>query len=552
MGKKRTRSKALGVALRVGIPIAIIAIIFAIVYYAELPALSIRSGGMWAFCIIAWVLFAAIEFVVQYIYTDENGKCDVVVKWSVITVSVALAFTTIVGFVISGKMLNADKYRNLAQVENGDFKSDFSDMSQEDLPLAIVDVATARKLGDRTIGNIPNSAWYEVEDEYNLIKYQGEFYRVASLEYGGFLKYNQANDVGLTGFVLVHAETSEARFVEVEGGYFYAPSAYFGKDLRRHLRSQYPNEVFGQSFFEIDEEGNPYWITAVKTATIGIWGGKVENTFIITDAKNGNSNMYKAGDLPDWVDHAYDLSYLMGKADDYYALANGYWNSWFSKTGVYDTTYEYATEAGFEGYNSIVVDGEVLFFTGLTPANSAESNIGFILLNPKTGKITQYDCSGAEESSAQTAAEGLVQNLGYTATFPIVVNLAGEETYLICLKDKAGLIQRYALCNIENYSIVVESETLEAAISEYQAKLGVTENVVENTAESLTKTIVVEEVFQANIEGTTYFYYVSNGKIFKASITICEKQVIVRSGDKVKITYVEKDDICDIQMLEIS
>ena len=38
--------------------------------------------------------------------------------------------------------------------------------------LSIVDMETAERLGDRTVGSIKNSAWYEVDNEYNLIKYK--------------------------------------------------------------------------------------------------------------------------------------------------------------------------------------------------------------------------------------------------------------------------------------------------------------------------------------------------------------------------------------------
>ena len=333
-----------------------------------------------------------------------------------------------VGGLTSCKMFNAQNYHNIIEIESGNFAEDIPSVPEATIP--IVDRGTAQKVGDRTVGGIKNASWYEVSDEYNLIKYKGEYYRISELQYGGLFKYNKAKHSGIPGYVLVNVETQEAKYVELDEPIKFSPTAHYGDKLKRHLRREYRGFMFGKSFFEIDEEGNPYWITAVNKPTIGLFGGKKQESFVLTDAVTGDTKLYATEDLPDWVDHAYSVDYLMQVVKYHQSYINGYWNNselFGSKTGVNRTTYDYSMES-FVGYNTAITkDGDIVFYTGVTPASGAESNLGFILASPRTGEVKYYDCIGAEESSAQLAAQGLVQNLGYTATFPTIINVDGEE-----------------------------------------------------------------------------------------------------------------------------
>lgn len=50
-------------------------------------------------------------------------------------------------------------------------------------------------------------------------------------------------------------------------------------------------------------------------------------------------------------------------------------------------------------------------YTGVTSVNGDESNIGFALMNLRTGESKYYKVAGAEEYSAMSSAEGQVQHL---------------------------------------------------------------------------------------------------------------------------------------------
>ena len=511
------------------IGLIIVFVIGLTINYLALPAWNLRSPGLYFFLlvmgIIATIVFAIVEIEDEKVFTAVFGFA-----------TLAVIVVMIIFSALSGTMFNAKRYHNLLTIENGEF-SDVVDADSANL--SVVDVGTAQKLGDRTIAGVKNSTWYDVDNEYNLIMYHGDQYRISAINYGGLFKYQKAKYYGIPGYVLVNCKTQEAKLITLENPINYSPSAYFSKNLLRHLRNQYPSYVFGTSFFEIDEEGYPYWITATKDATIGIWGGKLEIRFVITDACTGESKVYATKGLPKWVDHAYDLGYLMSMVEYNMSLINGYWN--FSHTGVNRTSYSYKGN-GFAGYNTTVTsNGEVVFFTGVTPFNKAESILGFLLANPRTGVVKYYPCNGAEESSAQAAAYSLVQNYGYTANYPTMVNVDGVPTYFMMLKDSAGLVQRYALCNVENYTIVVEDTTLEKALKSYRARLG---SKAVTTDETLSITGTIQNVYTAEIDGYTYFYFTLNGEegLYMSSIVNSNRQVILREGSKVTIEYTESPE----------
>lgn len=507
--------------------------------YLASPAWGFRSTEMWWFLLIMGIITVVIFGIVEWFLYEEEDEMPICSIVSGVA-TVVIVIVMVVGGLTGAKSFNAAKYRDLIEIEEADFERDIP-KATEDSEFFIVDVETARKLGDRTVGSIENISWYDVDDEYNLIKYQGKYYRISELNYGDIFKYNKAKNSGIPGYVLVNAVNQEAEFVQLEDPIYYSPSAHFGKKLDRHLRGQYPSYMFGTSFFEIDEDGNPYYVTAVKKPIIGLFSGKVEESFVITNAYSGESKEYVVDELPEWVDHAFDLSYLMRVTDYNQKYVHGWVNSWKTKTDVKKTTYTYG--GGY--YNTaITADGDVVFYTGVTPANNAETNIGFVLANPRTGEVSYYYCPGAEETSAMSAAEGLVQNLGYVSTFPTILNVDGEETYFMLLKDNAGLVQRYALCNIKNYAKVVEAETFEKALTLYKEKIGTKTPEELEKEEKLEASGLIKELYQAQIDGCTFYYFKIEGSnnLYMSSIKNSNKQVLLKEGTKVTIQYIEASE----------
>lgn len=471
----------------------------------------------------------------------------------------------------SAPICNAKAYANLLEVADGNFENDIITANSEDI--ISVDVTTAQRLGDRVLGSIENSSWYEVNDEYNLVTINGKAYRISPLDFRNLATYWSAKTI--PGYVLVDARTMEAQFVEFDEPMKYSPSACFSNDLTRHLRNQFPSLIFNKSFFEVDDDGNPYWITPVKTPTIGLFGGFIEKSVIITDAVSGSSEIYSTA--PEWVDHVHSVTYLMNLVEWHYEYANGFWN--LSNTNKYRTSYSYRNSkkessednasnefTPFDGYNSVLSpDGEILFYTGITPANQAETLIGFVLISPKTGATKFYSMSGSEESSAQLAAEGLVSDFKYSASFPTVVNVDGNATFFMTLKDKAGIVQAYSFCNMKQYSTCVQASTIDEALHKYKIALGLEDDVsltdskhsssvVEAPAKSevpdatnwLTVDGTVTEAKEAQMDGYTWYYFRvdSSDLMMMSSIENSYLQPLsLVEGASVSLTYSEVDGI---------
>ncbi len=520
------------------IALAVVIVAGLLINYLFLPVWSFNSGGLYAFVFVI-ICIALLCFIIA-----EDGD-DLFFTISIGIVVGIIIVAIIIGAVTSTQIFHAQQYRALIDIEDGTFNEEIANSNINNL--AVVDVDTAERLGDRTLASLDNPSWYDVDNEYNLILYNDTQYRISPINYGGFFKYTKASSAGIPGYVLVNAVTQEAELVILENPIKYSPSAFFSYDLFRHLRNQYPSYVFGKSFFEIDDNGNPYWITSVKTTNIGFWGGKTENSFIITDACTGESQEYTVSNLPNWVDHAFDLDYLMKMVYYNFEYVNGFIN--FSATGINRTSYYYRDdEEGFTGYNTTLSSDGIVFYTGVTPANAAESIVGFILANPRTGVVKFYSCTGAEESSAQAAAQGLVQNLGYVATFPTIVNIDGLPTYFMVLKDNAGLIQRYAFSNVQNYSHTVQARTVEEALALYRQEVGLSSDSVEtedvntngiDTSQVQSTTGAITFLVTAEIDGNTYFYFTlaEDSNLYMSSIKNSNRQVLLQVGTTVTIEF---------------
>lgn len=544
-------------------------LIFArVLQYFTLCPLTLSSPGIWLETLgvlIFGIMIAFVNHLIRDLITDGDDEFSD--GFIIVALAVLLLIVLIIVALTGSKLFNAKKYSELITINEGNFEEDIIEVDSDNI--VVVDVKTAQRLGDRTAGTIKNASWYDVDDEYNLISINGEEYRISPVNYKGVFSYHKAKESGIPGYVLVNAKTQEAEFVSLEESIKYSPSAFWSYDLSRHIHSQYPTYIFGKSFFEVDDEGTPYWITSVKESKIGVFGGKVITGAVITDAVTGESNYYALSDVPEWVDHVCSVSDLMRLIGYHYKYSEGYFN--FSNTNVYRTAYAYRDSKNsdeendytpFEGYNSVLSKtGEILFYTGITPANNAESNIGFVLVSPRTGEVTFYSSTGAEESSAQVAAEGLVQNLKYSASFPTIVNVDGVETYFMILKDNAGLVQKYSLCNIANYSKCVVGDTLEETIQKYKVKIGLVQGTTADDdlqsgdGSDSEETIIYEttevsgtvsNVKEAQIGGYTYYYFYlenSNDTVFMSSINNSNKQPFsLIEGAEVTIEYYDSSE----------
>lgn len=511
--------------------------------YLAMPAWNIQSEGLW-FYFINVLLFSTIIFLIAEAGNGKEGFLFSKITGN-LTILLFLAFFIV--SIPSWEVFRASTYSNIVSVSSdGNFDKDIPRVNDSnDIP--VVDMLTARKLGDRTMGTMEKYlSQYEVNAEYNLISYQGTYFRISPMEYGGLFKYNNSKKNGIPGYVLVNIYTQEAKMVELAETMKYSPSAHFGDLLKRHLRSIYPTYIFEKEQFEIDDNGVPYFIVPVEKSTAGLFGARVVEKVILVNAVTGETSEKAISEVPEWVDHVFSVNYLMERVDWHYNYINGFINSFTTKKDVRKTSYSFDNSQ----YYFIAKEDGIYLYTGITSAGNDESNVGFILANVRTGKITYYSNPGSEESSAQASAQGVVQQYGYQAGPVMLVNIDGIETYFMTLKDNQMLVKKYALVNKENYTIAIVEDSVEQAVSSYRAKFA-----SDKKTETVETTGSISELYTAIKNGNTNYYFKlqNDSKLYVSSIENNDQQVIMKIGDTVNIRYVLiNDDTAIVQNININ
>ena len=435
-----------------------------ILYYFMLPPINPSSFAFWIYLVLIigfYTLIAAcsnlkIENNILITKTPRQNDKFKYIWYGFIVVFLAISFVNI----INSPIFSAKSYYNRIFVnETGVFENDVPLVDTSKLPL--LDKDSSLKLGDRVMGQMTDLvSQFTVSDLYTQINYNDEITRVTPLEYANVIKYFTNHKSGVPGYIKVNSVTGKTELVRLDQGMKYMPSAILNENLYRKLRFSYLTEIFGEASFEIDNEGNPCWIVPTLKYT-GVGLKKEVSGVIILDPKTGSSKKYNVGEIPSWVDHVYPSDLIIEELDDWGTYKNGFINSIFGQKGVVNTT---------DGYNYTVMNDDVYLYTGITSVASDESNIGFILCNLRTKETFFYSVSGAEEYSAMESAKGQVQQMNYDSTFPLLINLNNKPTYLLSLKDKAGLVKMYALVDVADYQKVVvtdSSEGIEKAIKNY-------------------------------------------------------------------------------------
>ena len=514
-----------------------------IYFYVELPPINLHSAAFYSFFLFLSVVYCITAVITSGIYRQaENGKTF----WKLLTGSCIVPLIVIgavfviyvVGGLLSSVVIRSGAYAKLITVETGDFTQDIEEISFDQIPM--LDRDSAEKLGDRKLGELADMvSQFEVADNYTQINYKGRPVRVTPLRYGDIFKWLNNRSAGLPAYLIIDMVTQEVDVVRLPEGMHYTTAEHFSRNLYRHLRFQYPTYIFNEPTFEIDEEGTPYWVCPRIVKRIGLFGGTDIQGAVLVNAITGESQYYT--DIPTWVDGVYSAEIIMDQYDYYGTYQGGFINSLFGQKNVTVTT---------EGYNYIAANDDVYVYTGVTSAGSDESNIGFILTNQRTKQTTFYSIAGAEEFSAMNSAEGVVQHLNYSATFPLLLNISNQPTYFMALKDYAGLVKMYAMVNVQQYQIVATGASVEECQSNYykllrQNKLDTGEAPI-LPADEDTVTGIVTALRSAVIDGTTMYYVTldAGNTVYCISAGEVEKVILLNVGDRITITY-EPDSMRD-------
>lgn len=558
-GKAPAKSKMKTVIAIVGA-----AVVGFIAYYFMLPAFNFKAIEMYEF----FGLILAAYFAVQVLLSGVNRSPEYIpyVKRKAIVPAIIagiILLIVVVGFIVSSVFFRASSYSKIISVdESKTFVSDIENVDFSAVP--VLDNAASAALAKRTLGDLDNIglvSQFEVGSDFTQINYKNTPVRVTTLRYGNIFKWLKNTRNGLPGYIVVDMVTQKATLNILEEGKYMRYSTYehFGKYLMRHLRFNFPTYLFGKATFEINEEGNPYWIVPVLDKTIGLFGGTDVKGAVLVDAVTGELFEYTQKEIVEkpelqWIDGIYSSSLLVEQYNYYGRYSNGFWNSIITQTGVKNAT---------EGSNYLAIDDDVYMYTGVTSVTSTGSDeaiIGFVLINMRTKEANFYKVSGAKEYSAAISAQGAVQNYEYSAAFPILLNISGQPTYFMSLKDDSNLVKMYAMVNVEQYQVVVTGSTISECTESYIKKLkenGITIDVdidkiedhpsgEEDNTEStlLAYSGIIADIRTAVISSDSYYYIkLENEKpYFSVKASDNENVIILNKGDKVSVEAEESKE----------
>lgn len=513
-----------------------------IVYYFMLPPINLHAFSFYMYLILVALFYLTISVPSLFVSVFTNRRHlhveSKTIKYGFLAILLIIPVILLVNFVLSPIFNSKAYYSRITISESEDFTNDIKEVDFNHIPL--LDKDSSQKLGDRVMGQMTDlvSQFY-VSNLYTQINYNDEIVRVTPLEYSSLIKYFTNRKNGIPAYVVVDSVTGESKLNRLEKGMKYMPSSLFFENLYRKLRLEYPTTIFGEESFEIDNEGNPFWIIpTIKYVGVGL--RRDVSGIIIFNPITGESKEYDVKDVPSWVDHVYNADVIIEQVNDWGMYKNGFLNTLFGQKEVVSTT---------EGYNYTIMNDDVYLYTGITSVVADESNIGFILTNMRTKETTFYRIAGAEEYSAMASAEGQVQQMKYTASFPLLINLNGKPTYLLSLKDAAGLVKMYAFVDVRDYQKVVVTDSSKGI--EVAAKNYLGDEKVINEESLKTNKIVIKDINTAVINGNTYYYILDdNNNKYRVSISVNDIIPFLNEEDKINITYEDTKEVKEIIKLE--
>ncbi|NMB03838.1 MAG: hypothetical protein GX978_04715 [Tissierellia bacterium] len=511
----------------------ITAVIMLIYFFVALPAINPMSMEFYTFFILALVIFNFLNLIIGKDHKSFFAGIGGILLIVLIVIPIILSL-------FSGPFFHAKRYASLIDVQPGTFSEDVSRISMDQIP--IVDREAAVVLGEKQMGQVGELvSQFDIATDYSQINLAGKPIRISPLKYYDLIKYLGNFRNGIQHYISVDMTSQEANLNLLERPIFYSNSDYLMRNIRRHIRFQYPFDMFGEMNFELDDNGDAYYITPVLTKRIFFFGGLDVKGVIITDANTGESTKYGIDEAPEWVDRVFPSELMIRQLDWRGLYSNGFINSVFGQRNVTSTT---------DGYNYISIGTDIFMVTGVTSVRSDTSNLGFYYVNLRTKETKMYSVPSATEYAAMDSAQGKVQEKDYHSAFPVVLNLTNRPVYFVGLKDDASIAKMFAIVDAQRFENVYIGNTPQEAVNSY---LLANAADPEPVGETLEVTITIEEMKQVVIDGNTIYFikaedddiiYVATAKSLGA------KAVFLEVGDTIKVAGNQQEtqfDILDIK-----
>jgi hypothetical protein len=410
-------------------------------------------------------------------YTANWKKSPIVLSASVFGLLITL---WLLNWLLRFDVWQASSYQTvLGEVhKNSSFEKDIHEAKKEQM--IVFDELVARTIGEKVLGSETTLGSQAELGTFVLQNVGGKFYWVAPLVHSGFFKYWSNADEGTPGYVKVSANDDQdvELVTQVKGKKLhlvYQTGSYFMKNLYNYLYFQgYSTYKIDQPEFEIDDEGNPFWVIPISKKHFASKVLNVDKLLILNPA-NGDIKEYTSSNVPKWVDRIYTPEILVDQVDWWGEYVHGYWN--FAHRDIMVPSGEMVMVYGKEGH--------CMWYQGMTSKGLDNATVGFLLIDSKDKKVNFYKRVGATETAAMQSAEGKVQEKGYTAGHPTAYNISGQPTYLVPLHDKSNLVKSIALVNIHDFNHLTVATNLSDALRDYSILMS--DDAMRKSGNSLSK-----------------------------------------------------------------
>lgn len=505
-------------------------------FYVFIPTISINFIGIWILSIIFLFIPILPNLLNSMDYGPLSKKSIFILK--IIAGIISLLLSSYV--VTTTAFLHSNEYKNLlGEVKISEFTKDITPVNSSQI--RIVDEKMAKKLGEKRLGQDPGLGSRVELGDFNIQQVNGKLYWIAPLLHNGFFRWLNYKNEGTNGYVKVSAinpdDVSLVQEINKNKIYIkYQPNAYFNQNLERYIYfNGYITKGLTDFSFEIDDEGNPYWVITLYEKKVGFSGNNAIGV-VIVNPQNGAIEEFSIKKAPKWVDLIQPENFINKQIDNWGEYTHGFWNSIFAKKDILEPSSNELRLVYGE-------NGKSYWYSGITSTGNDKSNVGFLLVDTRTKETFRYEISGATEDAAQSSAEGLVQQYGYKASNFIPYNVAGNVTYIGALKDSEGLVKGVAAINMENYAIGGWGNNVNDAIRSYKQALASRGNSNLNIGGVVSGKTVEGKVLRFasdNKNGnTSYFFTIegNDGYIFTANSNLDQKIPLTKIGDKIKVKF---------------
>ncbi len=550
----------------------------AVAYYFMLPALNFKSLDFYYFIGVIIAIYVVSTFILSKAFMKPE-YIPYVKKRATIPIIIGLVFALIlgIGYLTSCELFRAKAYSEIIDVKTENFGENEESITtitslKDFSAVPMIDKEVAENLANKKLGELSEYvSQFVIDSAYSTqINYKGNPYRIFPLKYGDVFKWFNNTRDGLPAYIAVNMYTQEANTVILKdeglNNIKVSTNEYFNEKLNRVLRFNFPTYMFGTPSLEIDENGKPWWVCEVVDKTVGLIGGTDVIGVVLVDASDKNNiKEYSLEEIRtnkdiQWIDQIYSDDLLVKQYNYFGKYNGGFINAYIGQSGVVSTT---------EGSSYIASGDDVWLYTGVTSVTSDDSIVGFAIINQRTKEAVFQRIAGTTESGAQKSAESIVSDKGWKATFPVLLNIDGEATYFMALKDNS-VVKSFAMVSVERVQDAVRSEDdanpdieacLKAYVSKVKASAGLVLNIdynavlpdsisggestnngdTTNNAESTIASVtgVITDIRTAVENGNSVYYIALDGKAvyYSMSAVTDNNVVILNVGDTVTITY---------------